>query len=74
MKKTLAALAFVAFAFPAFAQSADFATVDADSSGAVSWEEVQAALPNVTEDQFRAADADGSGDLNETEFATLSAG
>ena len=74
MKKTLAAIALVAFASPAFAQTPDFASVDADSSGAVSWEEAQAALPNATEDAFKAADADGSGDLNETEFASLSAG
>lgn len=74
MKKTLAALALVAFASPAFAQAADFATVDVDGSGSVSWEEVQAALPNVTEDQFRTADADGSGDLSAEEFAALSAG
>lgn len=69
MKKTLATLAVVAFAAPAFAQ--DFATVDVDGSGTVSWEEVQAALPDVTEEQFQAADADGSGDLSADEFATL---
>jgi len=74
MKKFLATLSVVAFTAPAFAQAADFATADADSSGAVSWEEVQAALPDVTEEQFKAADADANGDLSEEEFATLTAG
>ena len=74
MKKILATLAVVAFASPAFAQMADFATVDADASGTVTWEEVQAALPDVTQEQYTAADADSSGDLSEEEFATLTAG
>lgn len=71
MNKILASLALVAFTLPAFAQTADFATVDADGSGTVTWEEVQAALPDATEEQFQAADADGSGDLSEEEFAAL---
>lgn len=69
MKKTLATFAVIAFAAPAFAQ--DFTAVDADGSGGVSWEEVQAALPDVTQEQFQAADADGSGELSADEFATL---
>lgn len=74
MKKILATLSVVAFTAPAFAQGADFSTVDADGSGTVTWEEVQAALPDVTEEQFQGADADGSGDLSAEEFATLSGG
>lgn len=69
MKKMLATMAIVAFAAPAFAQ--DFTTVDADASGTVTWEEVQAALPDITQEQFQAADADGSGDLSAEEFAAL---
>ena len=68
MKHVLSTLAIIAFAAPAAAQMADFATVDADSSGTVTWEEVQAALPDMTEEAFTAADADGSGDLDEAEF------
>ncbi|MEC5293612.1 hypothetical protein VSX64_24025 [Aurantimonas sp. C2-6-R+9] len=71
MKNILATLAILGFAAPAFAQAADFATVDADQSGTVTLEEVQAAMPDVTEDAFTAADADESGDLSEDEFATL---
>ncbi len=72
MNKILATLVVVAFASPAFAQQAtDFTTVDADASGTVTWEEVQAALPDVTEDQFKAADADSSGDLSSDEFASI---
>ena len=50
----------------------DFATVDADASGTVTWEEVQAALPDVTEDAYKAADADASGDLSAEEFVAIS--
>lgn len=74
MKKILATLSILAFTAPAMAQAADFATVDADGSGTVTWEEVQAAMPDVTEEQFQAADADDSGDLSEDEFATLGGG
>lgn len=74
MNKILATLAVVAFASPVFAQAADFATVDADASGTVTWEEVQAAMPDATQEAFTAADADASGDLSEEEFASLSAG
>jgi len=71
MNKILAALTVVAFASPAFAQAADFATVDANADGKVTWEEVQAAMPDATEDQFKTADADQSGDLSQEEFAAL---
>lgn len=73
MRKILAALTVAAFASPVFAQTPDFATADADSSGAVSWEELQAAWPGADEEKFKAADADQSGDLNENEFGTFSA-
>lgn len=71
MRKILAAAAIVAFTAPAFAQ-ADFDAADANGDGVVTWEEVQTALPDVTEEQFQAADADSSGDLSRDEFATLS--
>ncbi|MBO6718771.1 MAG: hypothetical protein JJ913_12505 [Rhizobiaceae bacterium] len=75
MRHILAALTVVAFTAPALAQDEmmkDFATVDADASGSVTWEEVQAALPEVTEDIYQSADADGSGDLSEEEFVQIS--
>ncbi|MCT8999054.1 hypothetical protein [Chelativorans intermedius] len=68
MKHLLIVIAAAGFAAPAFAQAADFATVDADQSGTVSMEELQAAMPDVTEEAFTAADTDGSGDLSEDEF------
>lgn len=73
MRHILATLAVVAFAAPALAQDQmlDFATIDADASGTVTWEEVQAAAPDVTEDTFKSADADASGDLSEEEFAAI---
>jgi len=72
MKKVLALLAVAGFAAPALAQTVDFATVDVDQSGTVTLEEVQAAMPDVTEEQFAAADADQSGNLSEEEFQALS--
>jgi hypothetical protein len=52
----------------------DFATVDADKSGEVSFAELQLVLPNVQEEAFKTADADQSGGLNETEYATIAGG
>lgn len=71
MRHILATLTVVAFTAPALAQAMDFATIDADASGTVTWEEVQAAAPDLTEEQFQAADADGSGDLSAEEFAAI---
>ncbi|AKI00267.1 Protein of unknown function (DUF2673) [Hoeflea sp. IMCC20628] len=71
MKRILVALAIVGFAAPAFAQAADFTSVDTDQSGAVSWEEVAAAIPDASEDSFRSADVDGSGDLSAEEYAAV---
>lgn len=74
MKYLLAIVTAAGLAAPAFAQMADFATVDADQSGTVTLEELQVAMPDVTQEQFTAADADGSGDLSQEEFATIAGG
>jgi Ca2+-binding EF-hand superfamily protein len=72
MRHILATLTVVAFTAPVLAQAEmEFTTIDADASGTVTWEEVQAALPDLTEDEFKSADADGSGDLSEEEFAAI---
>ena len=57
----------------AFAQAAtpDFASVDADASGGVSWTEAYAAWPTLTEDAFKAADTDASGELSAEEYAAV---
>jgi Ca2+-binding EF-hand superfamily protein len=70
MKKILAALAISLLATTA-AQAAEMADVDTDGSGTVSMEEASAAMPDLSEDAFNAADADGDGSLNADEFATL---
>ncbi len=69
MKITLmtAAVAGVLLGGAAFA--AEFSEVDADSSGILSLEEVQAVAPDVTEDEFTSYDGDADGGLNEDEFA-----
>nr|WP_314256665.1 hypothetical protein [uncultured Devosia sp.] len=75
MKKiVLSSLVVLGLTGAAFAQAAtDFATVDADASGAVSLLEAQTAWPDLTEEAFVSADADGSGDLSAEEYATLTA-
>jgi predicted porin len=70
MKKILAALAISLMAATA-AQAAEMADVDTDGSGTVSMEEASAAMPDLSEDAFNAADADGDGALIADEFATL---
>lgn len=74
MKHLLAIVAVAGLAAPAFAQMIDFTSVDADQSGTLTLEELQAVLPDVTQEQFTAADADGSGDLTQEEFAMLAGG
>lgn len=50
---------------------ADFAALDADLSGGLSYFEVQAAWPDLTIEAFNAADIDGDGVLSEAEYADL---
>lgn len=75
MKKILISVAALALATSgAFAQNTvDFATVDTDGNGTVSLAEAQAVWKDLTEDAFKAADADASGELSAEELATLPA-
>ena len=75
MKKIiLSSLVVLGLSTAAFAQAAtDFATVDADASGGVSWVEASAAVPTLTEDAFKTADADASGELSAEEYAVVAA-
>ncbi len=66
MKKTI--LAITAATFSTAAYAADFATVDANQDGAVSVEELTAAMPDVDTNAFLAADTDQSGSLSEDEM------
>lgn len=72
MKKLLtlaAATTFVSTA--AFAETPEFATVDADTDGVVTMEELKDALPDLDEAKAVAADADASGDFSEEEYTAL---
>lgn len=75
MKKiVLSSLIALGLSTAAFAQAAtDFASVDADASGGVSLTEAQVAWPDLTEDDFNAADTDANGDLSEEEYTALAA-
>ncbi|HBS50363.1 MAG TPA: hypothetical protein DEA05_09915 [Rhodobacteraceae bacterium] len=48
--------------------------LDTDGDGAVTWEEVQAGHPEVTEEQFIAMDANGDGALDADELAAAREG
>jgi len=74
MKKILlSSFVVLGLSTAAFAQAAatDFATVDADASGGVSWTEAYAAWPTLTEDAFKTADTDANGELSAEEYAAV---
>lgn len=71
MKKIVISLAVLAFATPAMAQGTTFVELDADQNGELSFEEVTAAVPELTIEQFAEVDTDASGSLTEEEFAVL---
>jgi hypothetical protein len=71
MKKTLATLAAFGLALSttvAVAQPFDFDTADSDKGGGVSLTELQTLFPDVTDEDFRLADTDGSGELSLEEY------
>jgi Ca2+-binding EF-hand superfamily protein len=71
MNKFLAVLA-VSLLTATSAQAAEFADIDTDGDGLISVEEATAAMPDVTEDAFAAADKDADGNLNADEYAAMS--
>ncbi|MEE2690287.1 MAG: EF-hand domain-containing protein [Pseudomonadota bacterium] len=69
LTRIIAASAFVFAASAANAQQqVDFASVDTDQSGGLSFSEVQAISASATQDEFTKYDTDGSGELSESEF------
>jgi hypothetical protein len=71
MKTVLAAVAALTMTVAAHAQTADFATADADGNGTVSMEELKAVMPDISEDKVTAADKNGDGQLDEEEYNAL---
>lgn len=73
MKKiALSTLIVLGLSGAAFAQAAtDLVSVDTDVNGAVSFEEAQAAWPDLTAEAFAAADTDANGELSAEEYALL---
>lgn len=71
MKKLFAVLAVSLLTISA-AKAAEFTEVDTDESGTISMDEAVAAMPDLTEDAFAAADTDSDGELNPDEFAAMS--
>jgi len=72
IKKSAAVACATAFlSTAAFAAEGDFAKADQDTDGALSYQEVLSVMPSLTAEQFKAADADGSGTLSQAEFAAI---
>jgi len=71
MKKfVLSSLILAGLTTGAFAQS-NFADVDADTNGELSFAELQVAWPDLSQAEFTTADADASGGLSTTELGSL---
>lgn len=74
MKNTalsLAALLGLSLFAPAFAQGVDFNSLDTNTDGKISFEELQVALPDLTAEDFAVLDTDGDSALSQEEFAVL---
>lgn len=71
-KLLIAAIATIGFSTAALAQEGtDFFSVDVDGSGDVSFEEAQAAWPELTPEAFATFDAEGTGTLSAEEYEAL---
>jgi len=74
MSKSLAAAGLfgaVTASSAVFAQGMSFDVVDSDRDGFVSFDEVTAVMPDVTEDAFKAADANQDNLLDPAEFSAV---
>lgn len=70
MKKFIVALGISALAMTA-AQAAELSEIDTNGDGVISMEEAKVAMPDLSEEAFSGADADGDGSLNAEELASL---
>ncbi|MEM1045666.1 MAG: hypothetical protein AAGL24_05930 [Pseudomonadota bacterium] len=73
MKKLPIALAIGTLFASTSVFAADFSTVDANSDGFVTLAEAAVGAPEITEDAFKSADANGDGVLSQEEFTTATA-
>lgn len=67
MNKTVCALALT-FGLVGFAANAQTTVSDTDGNGVFSMEELKAAYPDLTADQFQQMDVDGSGAIDADEL------
>lgn len=65
--KTFAAIAATALCLPAFAMGQSALQADANEDGVLSLSEVQAAYPDMSEEQFTTIDLNGDGALEDAE-------
>ncbi|WIY52689.1 hypothetical protein O9Z70_14715 [Devosia sp. YIM 151766] len=71
-KIVLGTLFAIGLSSAALAQAAtDFASVDTDANGGISYAEAVLAWPDLAEEAFAAADIDGNGELSAEEYDAL---
>jgi opacity protein-like surface antigen len=68
MKKLMLAAVLTAFAMPAFAQMPPFDAIDTDGNGTVSQAEAKAAMPDMTDEWWKKADANSDGSISKEEM------
>ncbi|NNE21045.1 MAG: hypothetical protein HKN11_00405 [Rhizobiales bacterium] len=72
LKKPLAIACATAFlSTAAIAAEGDFVKADTDTDGALTYQEVLALMPDMTAEQFKAADGNGDGTLSQAEFEAV---
>ncbi len=70
MKKLFITVAAIGMSTAAFAQAPIFSEADTDMSGGVTITEAQALWPEMTQEEFDAADTNADGQLDQAEFDT----
>ncbi len=68
-KSPFATGAALMLVLPVMAQAAEFTAMDTNQDGYLTVSELQAALPDLSEDDFNAVDVNADGVLNEAEVA-----
>jgi hypothetical protein len=74
MKKFVLAAAAATFSFAAFAQMPPYAQLDTNTDGMVSPEEAKAGMPDMTDEMWTKADANGDKMLSNEEYSTMMEG
>ena len=72
MIRAIVTAALLVAATASYAQELDLGALDTDGNGTISMAEAKVAMPDLSEEDFAAADADASGELDAEELIALS--